>query len=204
MRQQYQDKKIEKVLVIVPTTALKSQMLERIKRHLPNLTVSHDLYDKNTDIIIQTSAYMLRHFRQQNANYYDYILVDEAHRAAAHGLRKVLEHFNPKTLIGLTATDERLDKQKLEDIFGSYQVDLTLEQAIEKGLAPPIRAFRLSSNIDLSKVRFNGKDFVKSDLNKTVQVPSRDQLIADVLVKYFKTPLLDSKPPAQGIVFVSI
>ena len=201
MRLQYQAKQIEKVLVIVPTRELKNQMLGRVKHHLPNLIVGHDFNDKNTDIIIQTSAYTLRHFIHQDASYFDYILVDEAHRAAAHGLRKVLEHFNPKTLVGLTATDERLDKQKLEDIFGSYQVDLTLEQAIEKGLAPPIRAFRLSSNIDLSKVRFNGKDFVKSDLNKSVQVPSRDQLIVDVLVKYFKEPLLETKQPSQGIIF---
>ena len=201
MRLQYQAKQIEKVLVIVPTRELKNQMLGRVKHHLPKLIVGHDFNDKNTDIIIQTSAYTLRHYIHQDASYFDYILVDEAHRAAAHGLRKVLEHFNPKTLVGLTATDERLDKQKLEDIFGSYQVDLTLEQAIEKGIAPPIRAFRLSSNIDLSKVRFNGKDFVKSDLNKTVQVPSRDQLIVDVLVKYFKAPLLENKLLSQGIIF---
>ncbi|NTS78701.1 DEAD/DEAH box helicase family protein [Catenovulum sp. SM1970] len=201
MRQQYLDKQIERVLVIVPTSALKTQMVERVKKHIPELQVGFELGDNRIDVVVQTSAYLLRHYQNQNSQHFDYILVDEAHRAAAHGLRKVLEHFTPKTLIGLTATDERLDKQKLEDIFGSYQVDLTLQQAIEKGLVPPIRAFRLSSNIDLSAVRFNGKDFVKSDLNKTVQVPSRDQLIVDVINKYFKEPLQPNKPAAQGVIF---
>lgn len=201
MRQQYFVQAIQKVLVIVPTVSLKEQMVIRIKRHLPELIIGDELSDKSSDVTVQTSAYLLRHYSKHPADYYDYILVDEAHRAAANGLRKVLEYFNPKTLIGLTATDERLDNQRLEDIFGQYQVDLTLEQAITKGLVPPIRAFRLSSNIDLSKVRFNGKDFVKSDLNKTVLIPSRDQLIVDVVVKYFEKPLLKEKSPPQGIIF---
>ncbi|QOL26239.1 DEAD/DEAH box helicase family protein [Thalassotalea sp. LPB0316] len=201
MRQQFAEDNIQRVLVIVPTTALKDQFVERLNHQLPELRVGFSLDSSVTDIVVQTSAYVLRHFVHQPKDSFDYILVDEAHRAAAHGLRKVLEHFSPKTLIGLTATDERLDKQKLEDIFGSYEVDLTLEQAIAKGLVPPIRAFRLSSNIDLSKVRFNGKDFVKSDLNKTVQVPSRDQLIVDVLLKYFNAPLQTEKPISQGIIF---
>lgn len=201
MRQQFAEKQIKRVLVIVPTTALKQQFTERLNQQLPQLSVGFLLDCQMADIVVQTSAFVLRHFIHQPKDHFDYILVDEAHRAAAHGLRKVLEHFSPKTLFGLTATDQRLDKQKLEDIFGSYEVDLTLEQAIVKGLVPPIRAFRLSSNIDLSEVRFNGKDFVKSDLNKTVQVPSRDQLIVDVLTKYFDAPLQTDKPPSQGIVF---
>jgi len=134
---------------------------------------------------VQTSAYVLRHFRNVCSEYFDYILVDEAHRAAAHGLRNVLEYYNPQSLLGLTATDQRLDQQKLEDIFGSYHINLSLEDAIKQKLVPQIRAFRLLSNIDLSNVRFNGKEFVKSDLQKTVQVPSRDLLVVDLLVKYF-------------------
>lgn len=199
MREQITNGSVKRVLVLVPTTALKAQTIGRITKHIPTLRVGESL--SNTDVTVQTNAGMLRQFRHIPSNYFDYVLVDEAHRAAAHGLRKVLEHFMPKTLIGLTATDERLDRQKLEDIFGSYEVDLTLAEAIKKGIVPPIRAFRLKSNIDLSAVRFNGKDYVKSDLNKTVQVESRDQLIVDVLLKYFSEPLQYAKPISQGIIF---
>ena len=176
---------IERALSIVPSTELKKQLIKRVASQLPDIRVGDNFYDQSLDIIVQTSAYVLRHFRNLDSEHFHYILIDEAHRAAAHGLRNVLEYYNPQSLLGLTATDQRLDQQKLEDIFGSYQINLSLEDAIKQKLIPQIRAFRLLSNIDLSNVRFNGKEFVKSDLQKTVQVPSRDQLVVDLLVKYF-------------------
>ena len=128
---------------------------------------------------------------------FDYIVVDEAHHSVAPVMRKVLEHFNPVHLLGLTATPDRLDRKRIEDVFGDYEARLTLEEAIQKGLIPPIRCYRIESNIDLSEVRFNGKDYVKSDLQRTVIVPSRDQLIVDVLLKYFSGPFA----ARQGVVF---
>lgn len=196
----------KRALAIVPSTELKKQLIKRMGSQLPDIRVGDDFYSLTLDVIVQTSAYVLRHFRKVSSEYFDYILVDEAHRAAAHGLRNVLEYFNPINLLGLTATDQRLDQQKLEDIFGSYKINLSLEEAIKQKLVPQIRVFRLLSNIDLSSVRFNGKEFVKSDLQKTVQVPSRDQLVVDLLLKYFtgcirntrsNNPLVNK----QGVIF---
>lgn len=184
---------IKRSLAVVPSTELKKQLIRRVIAQLPDISVGDDFYDSSLDVIVQTSAYVLRHFRKLPSEYFSYLLVDEAHRAAAHGLRNVLEYYNPQSLLGLTATDQRLDQQKLEDIFGSYQVNLSLEEAIKQKLIPQIRAFRLVSNIDLSNVRFNGKEFVKSDLQKTVQVPSRDQLVVDLLWKYFSVNETTSK-----------
>ncbi|MEZ9710594.1 DEAD/DEAH box helicase [Vibrio breoganii] len=195
-REQIQSKQVNKALAIVPTINLKQQLESRVKKHLPLLTIS-DEFESDADLIISTNAAAVRRYQFISADHFDYILVDEAHRAGATGLTIVLEHFTPKTLLGLTATDERLDQKKLENIFGNYQVDLTLEQAMEQGLIPPIRVFRLESNIDFSKVRFNGKEFVKSDLQKTIQIPSRDSLIAELLFKYFGDDTLKK----QGIIF---
>ena len=131
-------------------------------------------------------------------------MVDEAHHAPAQGLKRVLEHFKPKTLLGCTATDKRLDQKDLAEIFGRYQINMTLEEAIKQNLLPPIRAFRLESNIDFSQVRFNGKEFVKSDLNKNVIIPSRDQLIVDVVSNYFNQEDLTTKQSLhslQGVIF---
>ena len=205
-RQEFSKGLIKKALAIVPSTELKKQLINRMKLQLPDIKVSDDFYGLSIDVVVQTSAYILRHFRNVTSTHFDYILVDEAHRAAAHGLRNVLEHFNPKALLGLTATDQRLDQKKLEDIFGQYKVNLSLEDAIKQKLVPQIRAFRLLSNIDLSSVRFNGKEFVKSDLQKTVQVPSRDQLVADLLLKYFtenssEPHVMNNLANKQGVIF---
>lgn len=45
--------------------------------------------------------------------------------------------------------------------------------------------YRIETNIDLSHVRFNGKDYVNADLEKSVRVTSRNELIVNVLKDYF-------------------
>jgi superfamily II DNA or RNA helicase len=100
--------------------------------------------------------------------------------------------------LGLTATPERLDKKKIEEIFGEYESTLTLQEAIEKDIITNIRCYRLLSNIDLSNVRYNGQDYNNADLEKTLIVDSRNHLIVQTLVKYFKPRKGYFK---QGIVF---
>ncbi|MCK5913678.1 MAG: hypothetical protein KAG12_07345, partial [Desulfuromusa sp.] len=97
----------------------------------------------------------------------------------------------------MTATPERLDRQNLEEIFGEYESTLGLAEAITKGLVPSIRCYRVKSNIDLSEVRFNGREYVKSDLQQILRVPSRDQFIVEILTEYFGGSLSGK----QGVVF---
>ncbi|GBD97848.1 MAG TPA: DEAD/DEAH box helicase [Nitrospirae bacterium] len=185
-------------LIIVPTRKLREQTIARLKLRGRRLQCTPDIFRSNgRDVCVQTSAYMHRHYFKIDRSEFDYIVVDEAHHAAAAGLHRILEHFMPKHLVGVTATPDRLDQQRLEKTFGEYESMLTLEEAIEGGLIPPIRCYRIKSNIDLSEVRFNGKEYVKSDLQKTLLVPSRDELIAQMLVKYFGGPLRHK----QGVVF---
>ena len=192
---------VSRSLAVVPTVELKNQLINRVKSQLSHLVVGDDFSDIKLDLVVQTSAFILRHYHQYTVNEFDYILVDEAHRAAAFGLRRVLEYYTPKYLLGLTATDQRLDQQSLKEIFGRYEIDLTLQEAIEQGLLPQIRSFRLLSNIELSNVRFNGKDYIQSDLQKTVIVPSRDKLIVDLLLKYFAGKNNTESMKKQGVIF---
>ncbi len=190
-----------KALIIVPTRKLRDQTLSRLRLRLPDKlkdSVSIDvLNDSHADFLVQTSAYMHRHYYKIPADYFNYIVVDEAHHAAAHGLQSILSHFSPVHLLGVTATPERFDQQSLEKIFGEYEPQLSLEDAIRSGLVPPVRCYRIKSNIDLSEVRFNGKEFVKNDLQTTLLVPSRDRLIGQVLKKYFEGEFSRK----QGVVF---
>ena len=110
---------------------------------------------------------------------------DEAHHALAVTCRKMLQYFQPKFLVGFTATPERLDKQKVEEIFGEYKSKLTLKEAIDNYILANIRNFRLESNLDLSEVRYNGKDYNYSELEKTIIIDSRNELIAATIKKYF-------------------
>ena len=75
---------------------------------------------------------------------------------------------------------------------------MTLREAIQKGVISNIRCYRLISNIDLSEVRYNGKDYNYADLEKTLVIDSRNELIVNTIKKYFK-PQKDFFK--QGIVF---
>ena len=199
--EQFQAGLANKCLVMVPSKQLKIDHIQKFKNRLGDYGLEGLKVGEcsTSDIQVQTYSYMSRHFANWPLSQFDYIAVDEAHHATAPTVKKVIQHFRPHTLLGLTATDKRLDTQKLEDVFGSYETDLSLVDAIKQGLLAPIHAFRLHSNLDLSEIRFNGKDYLATDLQKYVIVPSRDQLVVDTLLKYF----VDSKKLGrkQGIVF---
>jgi superfamily II DNA or RNA helicase len=180
-----------KTLILVPTKTLQDQTFQKIK--------ISKLDKINTVPLIEVRTYLWIsiHYREYPQDHFRYIAVDEAHHAMAPSLKRVIQYFTPETMIGMTATDKRLDTKKLEDVFGSYETHLTLKEAILKGILSPIRAFRIKSNLDLSQIRFNGKDYMQSDLQRHIFIESRDQLVADVLQKYFSKG--DMKK--QGVVF---
>jgi superfamily II DNA or RNA helicase len=177
-----------KVLILVPSRQLKIDTIIKITTRIESEKFSRFFQigeNLSSDILVQTYAWISRYYSNFKASHFNYVAVDEAHHAVAPTLQKVIQHFNPDTLLGLTATDKRLDEKKLESIFGKYETDLSLVDAIKENLLAPIKAFRVKSNIDLSEIRFNGKDYMVGDLQKNVVVPSRDQLVVDVIKKYF-------------------
>jgi superfamily II DNA or RNA helicase len=153
-------------------------------------------------IEIRSFAYICRHYQYLPKDQYDYILIDEAHHAMADVLLKAIQYFNPKFLLGLTATDERLDQKRLSDLFGTYETSLDLKEAIEQNLLSPIRVYRLKTNVDLSQVRFNGKDYVNADLEKKLVVDSRNHMIVNIIDQYFNPTILDQNQSFfSGLVF---
>ena len=190
-----------RVLLFVPTRQLRTDTIIKFKSRFSEDLGSYDIsvgQEISSQVIIQTYSWMSRNYQTFDIDTFDYVAVDEAHHAVAPTLQKAIQHFNPDTLLGLTATDKRLDEKKLEEVFGKYNSDLTLVDAIKQNLLAPIKAFRVKSNIDLSEIRFNGKDYVATDLQRGVIVPSRDQLIVDVLNKYFVGTDVDFK---SGLIF---
>lgn len=178
-----------KGLILVPGINILADWIQRIHNSLPKLE------DK---IDIRTYAYMARHYTELSSDYYNYLVVDEAHHAVAPILKRVIQYYNTDFTIGLTATDQRPDKKKLETVFGTYSTSLSLKEAMEKGIVAKANVYRIETNIDLSKVRFNGKDYVNADLEKRIRVTSRNELIVDVLKEYFTTGEASLR---QGVIF---
>ena len=178
-----------KALVAAPSKAIVSDWESRLAASLPAL---------KDDVLVCTYGYINRHYAEYEPDHFSYIVIDEAHHAVAPALKRTIQHFDPDFLVGLTATDCRPDKKRLETVFGSYRVGLSLEEAMEKGVVARARVFRVETNIDLSRVRINGKDYVNADLEKSVRVTSRNELIVDVVREYFSEGAVASR---QGVVF---
>ena len=100
------------------------------------------------------------------ANYYDYIVIDETHHAAAHSYGKALEYFQPKVLLGLTATPERMDGKSILDYFGGrIAAEIRLPEAIDRKLLCPFQYFGVSDTVDLNELHWVRGGYDKSELS---------------------------------------
>lgn len=100
-------------------------------------------------------------------DYYDFIIVDEFHHAAAPSYQRLLSYYKPKVLLGLTATPERGDNK---DIFKYFEDrisgEIRLPEAIDRKLLSPFQYFAVSDSVDLSKIKWQRKGYNISDLDK--------------------------------------
>ena len=72
------------------------------------------------------------------SDYFSYILIDEAHRAAAPSYQKIFAHFNPDFYLGMTATPERMDDQNVYRLFDYHLAyEIRLRDALEEQMLTP-------------------------------------------------------------------
>ena len=88
-------------------------------------------------------------------DYYDFVVVDEFHHAAAPIYKEPLAKLSPKILLGLTATPERMDGEDILQYFnGRIAAEIRLPEAIDRKLLCPFQYFGISDDVDLSEVRW--------------------------------------------------
>ena len=125
-------------------------------------------------------------FAQLASDYYDYIVIDEAHHSQADSYRKLFGHFAPQILIGLTATPERMDGRDLRPDFGGcISAEIRLPQALQAGLLTPFQYLCISDDTDLSDDSlWSGQKYNIERLADKLCAKSRAKLIVDALHKY--------------------
>ena len=72
------------------------------------------------------------------------------------------------------------------EVFQNVAHKLDIKDAVEKGVLVPVRCIRVKTNINLADVRINGFKYNSIDLETTVVVPERNQLIVDTYLEYVK------------------
>lgn len=123
-----------------------------------------------------------KRLNQFPADYFDDIIIDEAHHCLSDSYQRVLEHFPDAKVLGVTATPDRGDMRNLGQYFESLAYEYTLPKAIKEGYLSPIKALTLPLKLDLSGVGVQAGDFKSGEI-ATALDPYLYQ-IADEMLKY--------------------
>lgn len=105
-----------------------------------------------------------KRLNQFDSDYFDTIVVDEAHHCISDSYQKVLKHFPEAKVLGVTATPDRGDMRNLGSYFESLAYEYTLPKAIKEGYLCPIKAQTIPLKLDLSSVSVQAGDFKAGDI----------------------------------------
>lgn len=132
------------------------------------LFVGNHRPDSLDHLFISIQTFNARDFTSlTTADFYDYIIVDEFHHAAAPTYRRLLSYYRPTILLGLTATPERMDGRSiLDDFDGRIAAEIRLPEAIDRKLLCPFQYFGVTDTIDLTDLKWSRGGYDKSELSR--------------------------------------
>lgn len=186
--------KAKRILFIAHRDEILNQAQEAFSNVMPNGTkigfFKGQCKKKDAGIMLATvqtlgrDKYLSDEYFTQNS--FDYIIIDEFHHAASKSYRKILSYFEPKFLLGLTATPDRLDNQDIYDLC-DYNVvyEISLVEAINKGELVPFRYYGIyDHSVDYELINHNSGKYNTKDLTKFLNIHKRAQLVLRHYEKY--------------------
>lgn len=156
-----------------------------------NLFVGSHKADSIDHLFISIQTFNSQDFTTKtDADFYDYIVVDEFHHAAAPTYQKLLVYYQPQILLGLTATPERMDGKNILDYFGGrIAAEIRLPEAIDRKLLCPFQYFGVTDTIDLSSLKWRTGGYDKNELSNLytfsgLVAERRADLVVNSILKY--------------------
>jgi len=151
-------------------------------------------------------------FKQVDPDFFDLIIIDECHRGSSaddSAWREILEYFSSATQVGLTATPKETDEVSNSDYFGDPAYTYSLKQGIEDGFLAPYKVVRVDIDVDLQGWRptkgqkdkqgneIEDRIYNQKDMDRTLVIDERTQLVAETITNYLKR----TDPMSKTIVF---
>lgn len=143
------------------------------------------------NLFISIQTFNSQDFTQKTTpEFYDYIIVDEFHHAAAPTYQKLLAYYNPKILLGLTATPERMDGKSILPYFNNrIAAEIRLPEAIDRKLLCPFQYFGVTDTVDLDSLKWANGGYDKGELSRVYTASGyvaqqRADLVVRSLLKY--------------------
>lgn len=144
-------------------------------------------HTSNNEPVVIASVMSLTHRLEKfKPNEFDTIIIDECHHAAAQSYKKIINYFKPRLLLGFTATPNRGDNVRLDDVFQKIIYQKDLRWAIENKYLTDIHCLRVNIGYDISKVARRMGDYVVSELEEALNTEALNGAIAEAYQKYAK------------------
>lgn len=210
---------VRRTLFLVDRDALAAQTVKKFKNHLgDNFNVERatgSREDKYRDILVTTIQHLAVRdkYSSYDQDHFSLVILDECHRSYFGDWYGVLEYFSKggAVLLGLTATPADKETVNTDRFFtdpGQYRGPIyrySIRQGEHNPAVPEWERlaqcihFKFHTNVDLEGVHDMGFDFEPDQLGRAVDVPQRNQLIAE---KYFED-ILGTRTPVKTLVFAA-
>lgn len=142
----------ERLLYVVHEGSILRKSLETFQEVFGGLKTcgmySGEAKELEADFIFSTNVSMCRSLELFGKKEFDYIIIDECHHAVAETYRQIIDYFEPEFLLGLTATENRMDNQDVVEIFGNnIPYELRLRDAIINDLIVPFHYYGIRDEL---------------------------------------------------------
>ncbi|WP_185149315.1 DUF3427 domain-containing protein [Streptomyces sp. Ag109_O5-1] len=191
--------KLPRLLFVAHRKEILKQSLRTYREVLDNASFGELLHSGKeprewTHVFASVQSLNLQRLEQLDPGHFDVIVIDEFHHATAETYRRIIEHFEPDQLLGLTATPERMDGRNVQDEFfdGRIAAELRLWEALENDLLCPFHYFGLPDGTDLTRLDWRSGTYDRDQLG---QLYTGDEARARIVIKQVKDKI--SSPAAM-------
>lgn len=142
--------KPKRLLFVVHRRNIAEAALRSFKYLIPNVSMgifSGNTKETDSDFIFSTvQTIHKKEYREMfNRDAFDYIIIDEVHRAGAQSYQDIVDYFKPKFLLGMSATPERSDDFDIYEMFDhNIAYEIRLVQAMEYNLLCPFHYYGIT------------------------------------------------------------
>lgn len=185
--------KFKRVLFVAHREEILTQAEQSFKHIHPGRTSSfYNASEKKTDAdFIFASIYTLSsqyHLDRFEKDAFDLIVVDEFHHAAAPTYERLLNHFEPKFLLGITATPDRMDNKDVYALCdGNVAISIHFLDAIERNWLAPFHYYGVHDDTDYSAIPWRGNRYDEQELLQLQLRESFAEKIFDEWNRYKQT-----------------
>ena len=142
--------------------------------------------DKDKNIIFASIQSLRTEYINFKQNYFDYIVIDEFHHASADSYVKIINYFEPKFLLGLTATPERMDGKNILALCNYNLIgEIGLKKAMEQDLIAPFHYFGVNDyTINYESITYKYGKYDEIELTENLNQNKRTEYILEQINKF--------------------